>query len=97
MIDECGGRVLFGPIFPRKQVKFTMWAEICAYFAVHLLDIIIYPQLMTFRIRGNSLAGIPAHGDLMRLDETNLAILIKYSESISFSLENDADCLCAKS
>ena len=52
---------------------------------------------MTFRIRGNRLAGIPAHGDLMRLDKTDLAILIKYSESISLRLENDADCLCAES
>ena len=48
---------------------------------------------MAFGVGGDSFVRVTAHRDLVRLNKTDLAILVKNTERISFSFEDDTNGL----
>ena len=63
--------------------------------AINLFNIITNSEFISFRIGGNCSPRIPAHGNLVGLNEPCLAGLIQDPEGISFSSVNNTDSLLA--
>lgn len=63
------------------------------HFVIDFFDIIIDTQFMAFGVGGDSFVRVTTHRDLMRLNKTDLAILVKNTERISFSFEDDTNGL----
>jgi hypothetical protein len=63
------------------------------HFVINFFDIIINTQFMAFGVGGDSSVRVTTHRDLMGLNKTDLAILVKNTESISFSFEDDTNGL----
>ena len=63
------------------------------HFVINFLRIIVDTQFMAFGVGGNGFVRVTTHGDLMRLNKTDLAVLIKYTERVAFSFEDDANGL----
>ena len=63
------------------------------HFVINFFDIVTDTQFMAFRVGGDSIVRVTTHRDLMRLNKTDLAILIKNTERISFSFEDDTNRL----
>jgi hypothetical protein len=61
-----------------------------AHLSVDFLHIIVYTQFVTFRVGCDCAVRIPAHGNLVRLDKSDLTILVQNAERVSFGLEYDA-------
>jgi hypothetical protein len=48
---------------------------------------------MTFAISSDGASGVATHGDLMRLDEARLAVLVEYTERATLRLEDHTNRL----
>ena len=48
---------------------------------------------MTLRVSRDGAVRVAAHGDLVRLDVTDLTVLVKNSERVALRLVDNADCL----
>lgn len=74
-------------------LKYGLKGTIVTYFAAGLFHIVIFANLVAIMVHSHGPFRITTHGNLVRLDETNLTILIKDSEGVPLGLENDTDCL----
>ena len=48
---------------------------------------------MSFGVHRNRAIRVPAHGDLVRLNETYLPVLVEDTERVALGLEDDTNCL----
>ena len=63
------------------------------HFVINFFDIIVDTQFMAFGVGGDGSVRVTTHQDLMRPNKMNLAILVKNTEGISFSFEDDTNGL----
>jgi hypothetical protein len=61
----------------------------------NLFDIVLYTELVTFKVRSNGTVRVPPHRDLVRLHQSYLTILVKNTEGVSLGFENDSNSLQA--
>ena len=79
---------------PAGEIRVTANTQHGAtHLAFDFPDIVVDAEVMTFSIHGDGSLSVPPHGDLVRLDHTDLAILIKDTEGVSLSLDDVADCV----
>ena len=75
------------------SVWLTHAAAPVTYLAVGLLDVVTDSELVSFRIGRDRSIRVTAHGNLVGLHQSYLAVLIEYTERVAFGLEDDADGL----
>jgi hypothetical protein len=64
----------------RKYIASSGLLNCSIYLALNLLHVVIFADFVAFRVSSDGPFGVFSHGYLMRLDETDLAILVKDSE-----------------
>jgi hypothetical protein len=94
MTGECVTPGLYEPVKAFKLRDYERVQE-RTDLPFNLLDVVLYAELVTFRVRSNGTIRVPPHRDLVRLHQSYLTILVKNTEGVSLGFENDTDSLQA--